>query len=206
MRIQTVAVVALLDRPNPESFGMVAFVARHLDGSFRIHGLEGQDGTRLAAGELDCLISEGHALGVQAEAELRLGCLVAGWIGEGFRQMAERARAPTPRVPAAQHLLSTNGHGRFWIDTADIVYHQHLLRWLREAAREVFDSDSAELADLMTWVLPNNQLTWAALWHTRRDEGARREELQWWTRLERDAGHSVDEAAMQQRFQDLRES
>jgi hypothetical protein len=198
----TMAMIALLDKPSSSSFGMVPFVVRDHDGTLHVRGIRDRARSTLDQAALDELARSKSALLLPESVTLDQDRddTVAGWLGFGFRHEVARLRAPEPRVPL---LHDIEEHGGFWLDTAASVY-QALDQWTREAAAEVFSgTGGAELAELMLWVLPERDETRAAVWHTRGPDSEKRRHLEWYTRLERDAGRSVSTEELEQRFRQV---
>jgi hypothetical protein len=194
-------IVALLDRPSPRSFGMVPFVERTADSTLYIRGLRGRPAQVMLDVDLDQLLKEHSALAVDiTTTEPIAETTVAGWIGAQFR---DEARRIPPQVPWSKCRRAAD-QGHFWLGDREAI-HRTMEQWVKEAARDVFERRDAGLANLMIWVMPDSELTRAALWSTKATDKERQERLAWWLRLERDAGRAISEAEMTERFTRLRD-
>lgn len=194
-------IVALLDRPSPRSFGMVPFVERTADGTLHVHGLQGRRAQGMLDADLTQLLQQNSALALDhTVTEPITETTVAGWVGVQFR---EEARRIPPQVPWGKCRPATD-QGHFWLGFREAV-HRTMEQWVKEAARDVFERGDARLANLMIWVMPDSELTRAALWSTKTTEKERQERIAWWLRLERDAGRAVSEAELIERFTQLRQ-
>jgi hypothetical protein len=195
-------IVALLDRPSPRSFGMVPFVERIADGTLRVHGLHGRPAQGMLDADLGQLLQEHSALALDViTTEPITETTVAGWVGVQFRQEARRI---PPQVPWGKCRPTTGQEGHFWLGFREAI-HRTMEQWVKEAARDVFERGDANLAKQMIWVMPDSELTRAALWSTKTTEKERQERIAWWLRLERDAGRAASEAEVTERFTQLRE-
>ena len=191
---------ALLDRPSSRSFVAVPFVAEGQDGTLEIHGLERSRRPSLTEDSLQDLVEGGHVLAVDQNLTVggRRGIsLLAGWIGDRFREESAAAGAP----PLGNFLPAERWRaegGEFWLDKTSEL--ENILdRWLREAARISFSQRRAAVAERMVWVLPRRDETRAALWYTRPTQEERERELAWWLRLEQDAGEDTTHENLAQR-------
>lgn len=194
-------IVALLDRPSPRSFGRVPFVERTADGTLRVHGLHGRPAQTMLDADLDQLLHERSALAVDTTLhEPITETTVAGWIGAQFRDDARRS---PPQVPWGKCRLAAD-QGHFWLGDREAI-RGIMEQWIKEAARDVFERKNARLANLMIWVMPDSDLTRAALWSTKTTEKEQQDRIAWWIRLERDAGRAVTEAEMTAHFTTLRD-
>lgn len=156
--------LAIADRPSPESFAVVPFIARDDDGRNLIAGWAYQ--SEIDDGELAALITNtigAHdvaPLGIRLDAFTRGSA--AGWIGETFAARCRELGAPEPEPPAACHALP--GLARFWIGAAQDVLAVRR-RWTEAAARKAIRERDRALADLMRWAEPHALETEAAVWH-----------------------------------------
>lgn len=201
----TSTVIALLDTPSASSFGMVPFVARDSCGVLYVCGIRNRPRSALEPAELDELLRSKSALRIpELLAVDRIDQdMVAGWLGLGFRHEVARLSAPEPRVPLLHEIDELGG---FWLDTPATVYGA-LDQWIREAAADVFSgAGSAALAELMVWVLPDRDETRAAVWHTRAPDSEKHRHLEWYVRLERDAGHPITPKDLETRLQKIVET
>lgn len=195
-------IIALLDRPTSSAFGIAPFVVQDEHGILHVHGLRNRPRSALDPAELDQLVRSKSALRLPRPVPLEEDRrdVVAGWLGRDFRRQVARLRAPEPRVPP---LFEIEPDGGFWIDAPSSVYGL-LEQWIREAAAEVFaESGSAELAELMIWVLPERDETRAAVWYTRRPDSEKARHLEWYARLERDAGRPISPEELEEHFRQV---
>jgi len=184
---RTVALRALLDRPDRRSMGLHPVVLS-LGSGLRVSGIASGP-SYLDAQQLERLIEDGHAIAATATLSAdAVGPICAAWIGQEFALAAEDAGAP--ELPFDRYQMSKiRGAGWFLLDTAAAIYGA-LDRWTRQTFVAAIDRGSRELAMLVSWVAPNRDETRAALFITS-DEDQRRRSLAWWARLERDAGHPL---------------
>lgn len=180
-------VTAILDRPSAASLGMVGVVVTRSDGTSHTLGVLGSQGGKITDSELDDLIRGGHGIRVEPvtidPAESPTAAL---WIGTEFAELTERAGVPLPPIP--QQAGGQVPAGRFWIAPARHVW-RVLDSWILLAFRGVVERRDESLATLMTWAIPNRAETRAAQWLTSSTVGRTRD-LEWWSRLERDQGHT----------------
>lgn len=206
----TIEIIALLDRPSPSAFCMVPFVARDSadpEETLRVYGLRNLTRSRLERHELDNLVETDSALRLTDPVRVTrndadLHDLVIGWLGHEFNKRNMQLRQSRPPVLPVYDIES---HGGFWLDTPARIYGQ-LRQWTREAATDIFTGlAGSELAELMLWVLHESVETRAAVWHTRSTEAEKTRHVQWYARLERDAGRPITEAALEERFRAIKE-
>lgn len=161
-------IVALLDRPHRNSFGMVPFVERRSSGELRIRGLsEWLSGKKISDTHLAHLLQSGHARDVSslgATAPPTVVAPVAGWLGAGFEETARSLPVPTIVVPEKRFAVGSDG--AFWIGPALETY-SLLLSFTQEVAKRAVRNHDALLADLLMWVLPTRPETNSAIWYTR---------------------------------------
>jgi len=198
----TIEIIALLDKPSPTAFCMVPFVARNRDDpgkTLRVHGLRDHAGSRLEHDELEDLVRGGSALRLDDPVQVSIDApgLVAGWLGERFqRRMLQLRGVMLPLRP----LYRIPSHGGFWLAAPDVIYGL-LDQWTREAATDVFTGLAGpEMAELMLWVLHERDETRAAVWHTRATPAEKARHLEWYARLEHDAGRPISEQELEERF------
>ena len=173
-------VLALLDNPSRESFGMVPFVARFGDGSMCPMGLAGRANKMpITPVQLYELFHAGHALDVsaaKAEFSEKIDSPAAGWLGRGFEEKFRTLGAPVPDLPAERVFLGDRGS--FWIENTAQMY-MRLFYWMIKTAKRAIREKNAEFADLLAWALPNEPETQAAIWYTRDSEDAQNDCLAW---------------------------
>jgi hypothetical protein len=162
-------VVALLDRPGEQSFGMVPFVVLGKDHKLRVIGLIGARTDTITTPELCQLIEAGHAWSVHSSgariATTHGNALAAGWIGRMFEQQIGAIGAPPHTAPTQRYVLE--GVGSFWIDDSAEIY-RCLSNWVDACAARVFREKSAAIAEMMDWTLPDMPVTQAAVWWTKK--------------------------------------
>lgn len=186
-------VVALLDNPSPDTLGLVPVVLR-VAGRLEVRGVAGwEKRTPFHEGDLEDLVQQGHALqlpaGLVADFNERFPLEeagAAGWVGDGWWQRAEELHLVHDLPP--ERPLRAPGKGSFWLGTPPTVYGV-LDRWLRKAAVTALQRDGAAISELMRRALPHRLETRAITWWTRPSEEEKRRRLEWYVRLERDAGN-----------------
>ncbi len=185
-------VVALLDRPNPKSFGRVAFITRNSRGVLHTHGLPRNH--VLHEEDVQALVEDGHAVLLCPEVPIHdvPEDFVAGWLGDRFADYIRGVPhgPPLPAVPAGSHHVP---QGTFWIGRLTEVT-SVVLDWIQRAARcviapgEMSGTDRAYLAGLMSWALPSADETKAARLYVQVTPEARAQEIDLLLRMEREAG------------------
>lgn len=192
-------VIALLDHPQTISLGLVPFVLESEDGLLMC-GFKG--GPRPLTRDR---LQEGEALGSVLRVEgpnIQLDTskdLAAGWLGTEFEQKRCSLDAPSCAIET-KPLYEVEG-GQYWIGGSERIIGM-INRWIGEAARVAIARPSAELAELMEMASPGHPDTRAALLVTRKTEMERREELEWFARLERDSGHPIHIEELERRLMD----
>jgi len=163
-------VVALLDIPLAESFGMMSFlvaegeamadpmVIGHPNGPLRPELAEGTTLEELVPSRMCCDVRSSNLTHV----DLAGVTLVAGWIGYQFEQRCLELGLPKPELPSATH---GRHKGAFWIEPAPAC-HRRMTRWLEDVAPHAFKKRSRAIATLMAWCDPRHPTTVAALWFT----------------------------------------
>jgi hypothetical protein len=163
--------IALLDKPSRDSFGMVPVVVSDQDGRLDVLGLAADSRHRKAAftrAAYDSLIAGGHALPVSTTRTVEPQMTtVALWLGDDYEAEARANGLELPPLP----LVPTPAEGgRFFLGTANdlFVYLEHTVRRAFVLAQRV-DASRATLVDLMQRTLPQHQLTLAAALVNARD-------------------------------------
>ncbi len=177
-------VKGLLDRPSPQSLGMLGIVVERNPGHLCVDGIVGMSAKPIDESEFQQLLGSGDAQpadGPSVEDDSRPHCAL--WVGNEFADNAARLRVPLPPLPKSA--VKNREEGMYWVGPIQHVW-RVLDSWLVRAFRRSIREDDAELAMLMAWALPDRQETRAAIWHTNRRE--RQANLDWWTRLDRDHG------------------
>lgn len=195
-------VVALLDTPSAESMGAVPIVLQN-DGSLSVSGLADSRSRMISDQELQELVSSRQAVRVSANLDTAAGTAnpVAMWIGKQFASQARALDLPPPPLVSDDVIETVDG--RAGLGHPEEV-HARLTAWLEKAFRHAIESSSVKLARLMTQVMPDHELTRAALWNTA-PKREKEKELEWFVRLERDAGRAADPQHLRQRFENLRD-
>jgi hypothetical protein len=198
-------VIALIDKPSRMSFSKHAFVVQDERGTLHIRGLRKHPRSTLRADELEQLVASQSVMRLpSAIAADGLEGKVVGWLGRDFQDRLRRlAAAPVPALPDAR---TETPDGDLWFEASERIYGR-MLSWVKAAAREVFTDkpNARELAELMIWVLPGRDETRAALWHTRPNEEEKTRHLNWYAKIERDAGRPGEPAVLKERFEKLRD-
>lgn len=179
-------VVAVLDRPAPQSLGMLGLVVAQEDGTLITEGVQGSQAGTLSAVDLNDLVDGGHAISVD-DLTLHMGPdpFAALWLGAEFVTRAGKAGVHVPPLP--QQTSRQVSTGTFWVAPARHVW-RILDSWTVQAFRKVVATQDGELARLMSWVLPDRPETRAARWLTASSNHARSRDIDWWVRVDRESG------------------
>lgn len=200
-----VHIVALLDRPGPDDYGMVGLVVSDENGGLHICGVANKDRRSFTNGDLAALTEDGHALQV-ADAPLIFvdgdpESLSAEWIGEEFFYKMWALDVPMPRFLPTDLDARRHNDGRGWFivrPTKDI--YEALVRWTREILLATIRTGQAEIARLSLHALPDSDDARAAIWFTTPPE-QRPAKLDWFIRLDRDGGRPTSMEALQARLE-----
>ncbi len=178
---------------------MVPLALGMSDQRVRVSGVPGMVDRILDASAYEELLLIGSARSVEKSMPVdSAGPLVGAWIGAEFIDAVRSLEAPIPRFDEARW-MAVEEDGWVLVDTAPMVY-AVLDSWLRETFAQAIERRSEELAELMMMVLPERDETRAALWWASESDESRREELERWARLERDAGRQVSIEALMTRI------
>jgi hypothetical protein len=120
------------------------------------------------------------------------------WFG---RRFVKRSKELEVALPITSDALIEFTDGCAWLGEP-VEVHARLLAWLDKAFRQSIKDSNVELAQLMAQVMPDHELTRAALWRTATKAEADRD-LHWFARLERDAGRDGDPARLREQFAQL---
>lgn len=175
-------ILALLDKPSAESFGMVAFVGSHAAGP-TVYGVKDFPRGTPITYPLSDLIAAGHALEVTPTVEVPVfnipQPMAAGWLGTEFEK--KRLLLGAPNTHAPEERFPIGDQGSFWIASTAEVY-DCLADWTRKTASQAIRQRDHHLAQLLMWALPSALETNATLWYVARDE-VRQRHLRWQARL-----------------------
>ncbi|MBN8490331.1 MAG: hypothetical protein J0M00_02725 [Burkholderiales bacterium] len=184
---------ALLDRPDPKSFGLVPIVRGDGRGNLCVSGLS-EESSRRARGmdepALGELIRNGSALPVNFDLpEDTPANAAALWVGDEFANETEHVQTSLPPLPV--RTLRLDG-GQVAIGSPDEMF-VYLDQWV-SIAFDRFKSAAdgrrrQRLVSLMQWALPSDRRTLAASWQLAANPSA---ELDMQVRLF-GRGHSVAE-------------
>lgn len=198
----TAQVCALVDRPSKKSMSMIGLLLEGPDGNITTTGFADGTPRQVTLDDYARLRTEGHLLQVTPFTPPAWAGekMVALWVGSDFLGRADALGLPPPIEPSkgAQHQTE----GSFWIDTPAATY-AALEAWLERAFRRVVKERRQDVARLMAWVMPDHDLTRAALWWSAPDAVAKEKELEWFARIERDRGAPVAPEAMAERLRAL---
>lgn len=203
--------IALLDKPSIESFGMVPLLVRK-DGEERLYVYRGaKDAPPTTHSDREFRMMTHHMRVVEVRHirfEEEPVDKVAGWLGMAFLANSRRLGLPDPDVTgdyptyvfgaADQPLVS---EGVFWFASPDDVF-ARLEIWLLFAAKEAFRRKSAEVAGLMHWCLPMRDETQAAIWYTAPDD-KRHDLLTWSLRMFLPYERGLTREALKKRFEGI---
>lgn len=180
-------IVALLDKPSTESFGMTGLIVKIDDFSkiYRTTGLAPRN-RMVTPYELHDQL-RGHILDVQSLLPADLVNPIALWLGSNFYAKAIALHAPPlPVIDKNWHqpLEPNEAMGKYTIKEPQKAY-KILEDWVNEAAREALVRDSYDLAVLTRWTLPMHPATKAALYYTPKTALQQSHELNWQLRTDK---------------------
>jgi hypothetical protein len=209
----TASVIALIDRPDDRSFGIVPFVAE-IGERLSVCGIERWAGVELDRTEYDALLREGSGRALDAAIALDEpppATMAAGWIGPRFLEDARAQEVDPLRWKEAlglPHRLYPRLQGaQIWIDEAPRVY-TVLDKWLLFAAKRAFDalSGGTNIARLMRWTLPDRIETRAAMVLLEPDPDRRAERLAHYLRRSHESDAPATPEALQAELERVRET
>ena len=172
-------VVALLEKPSTESFGMVGILVADNDHYVAL-GLT-RSPNLVTKKEYNKL--GGHIMPVEVRLPDSFTNPTALWLGSEFYRKAKVLNSSTLPDVDRWHRPIDSEVGWFSFQEPAKAY-QQLEDWVREAAPK--GMQNAEIAKMMRWTLPSHPITQAALYFTAEDKQA---ELQWQMRMRRDKIH-----------------
>ena len=196
---------ALLDSPRSRTMGAVPFVSRDTaTGTLRTNGFANRSMRRsVDEDELEELVSAKQASKVASELDLtsvlEVGNQVAFWVGHDFAAEAAELGMPLPLLDGDSSIVTERGFVR--VLPAEEVY-ARIVTWTEQALRSVIRTRSPGVAELMRRVAHDSDVIRTAIWLTTANEKIERT-LNWYTRLERDAGHRTSPGSLINRFQSL---
>lgn len=173
-------VVALLDRPSPESFGMVGILIKYED-KYETLGLT--ENKFITQREFERL--GGHILEVYSTLDNNLINPAALWIGNEFYSKATNLKAPqlpdTKDWNTPLHPHTSTGKYSF-LETKQA--YKTLDEWTTEAAREALLRNNYDLAKLTAWALPFSSASKAAIYFTTPTPEKQKQELKLYMRID----------------------
>ena len=208
----TYRLIALLDRPANQSFGMVAFLVEEANtGRLVVYGLT-KGPTPLVLPEsmapadfirVNCRNVEAQRITFATPPEEHC----AGWLGTDFLDACQQLGIPEPLIPAQVHSFPNAGEpqrmdGVFWIEAPAPLY-ARLESWLHHAAASTFQKRCRKSAKLMAWCLPLHLETETALWYTAENPEAQERELQWRLQLRKHAEPGLTKRALTTQFKTI---
>ena len=183
-----VRVVALLDRPRSESFGMVPVVVER-ERKLYVNGLASESAWRSRdINEKYVQLRDGGQLYEVNDYLCVSPDLInpaALWVGHQFRGRAEELQAPA--LPLLDGNWLRHSQGYYTLQEPAQAY-QTLENWVNAAGVSVLtrdDNSGYDIATLMKWTLPSADETLAALYYTAPTDEFRTRELAWQERIER---------------------
>jgi hypothetical protein len=194
-------VIALLDKPSPDSMGALPFVWRDEDGSLAVFGLAETSGRTVSQDEIEDLTRARQAMAVHLPLSSKPTAAksMAMWIGKRFTSKAAALGVPAPPRPSELSIQLEDGSASI-APTDDV--HARLEAWLERAFQVCITTSNRQLAELMAQVMPDHELTQAALWKTA-PANQKNDELAWFVRLRRDAGKRTNAHQLERRFRAL---
>ena len=195
-------VIALLERPDPQSMSIPPFVWSDECGPLRVRGYLNWESRVFESGDLQELVDGGHAYILPTPFQIEPQDSI-GWLGEWFR--GENQRLHGPSIVLNIHSMELPGLGRIWRASEQSIRRQ-IEDWISEAAKVVFSDSGSHrcgLADLMEAACPDDDRALAGIWCTRNPTEQRRH-LELLVRLARDEGKPTDEDALVRRFKEIR--
>lgn len=196
---------ALLDSPRSRTMGAVPFVSRDTNtGRLRTHGFASEVMRRsVGDAELGELMSSHQARAVASELDLgrqlEAGTHVAFWIGHEFADAAGRLGLSLPLLDADASVETEQGRVRVLPSEEAFA---RVVTWTEQALRLVIRTRNSAVADLMRQVAHDSDVIRTAVWLTT-SKGQMDRTLEWYTRLERDAGLRTNSRTLIQRFESL---
>ena len=174
-------IVALLDKPSSESFGMLGIIVNS-QGRYHTLGLP-KNGS---VSKIEFEMLQGHILEVNGPLPKDLVNPVALWLGSEFQTKATELKAPA--LPTLNEhwrspLEPNERRGKYTIKESAEAY-KILDEWVTETAREALVRNDYDLAVLTRWTLPMHPATKAALYYAA-PASEKKRELDWQLRTER---------------------
>jgi len=180
--------------------GAVPFVWGTENGTLRVSGMASAPMRTVSDDELSDLVAARQAMRVEIALPKNPGheSLVALWIGKRFATLAIEKGVPIPPLPAAP--TSTEDGNVAVTSTEEAL--ARLESWIDRAFKVCMRTTDRALAALMAQVLPDHDLTQAALWKCAPDRD-KESELAWFVRLRLDAGEHITATQLEKRFSKL---
>lgn len=183
--------VALLDRPDERSFGIVPLLCREEGtGEHLVYGLaKGTTPLVLPSMmsvedfvQMNCRDVDACAITFDEEPHGK----VAAWFGEAFLRECRAVDVPVPELPNGgfphRDAKDAECGGHVWVAAYPDAY-ARLDGWFRTAARICGARRDARLARLMRWCFPQRVETHAMLWYTTENRSDADRELRWFLRV-----------------------
>lgn len=189
-----ITLIALLDRPSVHSLAIIPVVLKTIDGSLIVTGVNKRP-IAINQDYLDLLIKNGHVLclpnPIVFESFIDFH-IVAGWLGSFFEEKCIMLQGPEIAIKTTNLFVNDKGEkiAKFWLDTPDKIM-KVIEQWVKKAAHKAIKNGLASLADLMIWALPDHEYTRAALLSTRSTQKERQRKLEWFARLDKNAGREI---------------
>lgn len=186
-------IVAVLDRPDPRSFGMAPLLVHDSNG-YSVLGLANDGLRRIDEGEAEVALS-GRCyridLDLPNENDLCVGWLGGTWVEEVRGLGLDPTRRPALFGERVPETYSVPDKGRFYLAPPRAVY-AALDAWVGLAGRRFVqlnpsDPARATIARLMRWTLPDDPRTMAVMVASKVGD-EQRERLDLYVRRRRDAG------------------
>lgn len=199
-------IVALLDKPSPNSFGMCPLITRFYDNNFcEVLGLSSGIKT-ISIEELDQLYRQGHILKVKSQLPKNLSNPVALWLGNKFFIKADYLSAPPlPQIDKTWHspLKPHHESGKYTIKDCREAFNI-LNSWVTTTGIEALTTNNHEFAKLMNWTLPLSPITQASLYFTAPTNESKQRELKWQLRINQNPNNKVTLNDLIERHEKLR--
>ncbi len=181
-------VIALLDSPSSESFGIVSVIIYdYASGERYASGLTSESSQRRIIDEREWsgLDGSGHILEAMAAVPEEMVNPLALWVGRKFSAKAKELSAPSlPEIDTYWLKPSEPNTLKGWFKLQEPAEaYKTLEDWVVITGVKALQTNSLMLAKLMQWAIPGAAETLAALYFTAPTEDQQRRELEFQERI-----------------------